>query len=199
MPVYPRKRIRPKKPPSIGPCAAPGCIRGITSQRMWPLCWSHAADIIIAAQGSEAAFQEAVRIHRTANSSIKAVRASDRFWKDLDQEQGKDGLIYYLQVGERIKIGFSTSIRRRLRAYPPGATLLAFEPGDLTKERERHHQFAQLRVAGREWFMPGPELGAHITELVAEHGDPGRYQHNYRERHTGGPTPRGWSGPSNAA
>jgi hypothetical protein len=62
--------------------------------------------------------------------------------------------VYFLQQGDRIKIGYSTNIRKRARgdafaSHP--VRLVAWVPGTLTRERELHQQFGDLRVHG-EWF-----------------------------------------------
>ena len=91
------------------------------------------------------------------------------------------GWVYYLRVGDQVKIGFSTDVRRRLRSYPPGSELLAVEPGEKKLERRRHNEFAEWLVAGREWFQPSAELLQHTRDLVTLHGSAGQYAHNYRE------------------
>jgi hypothetical protein len=91
------------------------------------------------------------------------------------------GLVYYLQVGDQIKIGFSGDIRRRMRAYPPGSKLLAVEPGTKKLERQRHGEFYEWLVAGREWFEPSAELIQHTRDLFTKYGDPEHFGHSYRE------------------
>jgi hypothetical protein len=97
------------------------------------------------------------------------------------KEARQYGWVYYLRVGDQIKIGFSSNVQRRLRAYPPGSELLAVEPGDKKLERKRHNEFFEWLAAGREWFEPSEELLQHTRDLVSMHGDPGHYAHSYRE------------------
>ena len=80
--------------------------------------------------------------------------------------------IYYLAVGNEIKIGWSDDIRRRLESYPPSRRLLAIEPGDKRTEARRHRRFAEHLSSGREWFRPAPPLMTWINAVVDEHGDP---------------------------
>ena len=77
----------------------------------------------------------------------------------------KTGQVYYVHVGEYIKIGYSDNLPNRIRAYPPGSKLLAVEPGDLTLEYQRHRQFEEYRAARNEWYRPAPELLAHIDRV----------------------------------
>lgn len=96
------------------------------------------------------------------------------------KEALSQGWVYYLRVGDQIKIGFSTDVRRRLRSYPPGSELLALEPGDKKLERRRHNEFFEWLAAGREWFEPSDELLKHIQDVVDLHGSVGHYAHSYR-------------------
>jgi hypothetical protein len=73
--------------------------------------------------------------------------------------------VYYLRVGDLIKIGTATNLARRLAEYPPNAQLLAVEQGYLRKEAERLAEFAEHLSARREWFAPGPRLMAHIAAI----------------------------------
>lgn len=79
----------------------------------------------------------------------------------------EQGTVYYLRVGEHIKIGFAGNLHQRLTAYPPGTELLAVEEGSLKVEAQRHKEFADFLAAGREWFDPGERLMSHIGVLAA--------------------------------
>jgi hypothetical protein len=82
-----------------------------------------------------------------------------------------EGFVYYVRFGDRIKIGFSESVKDRLQAVPHDE-LLAVEPGPMELERMRHRQFASLLVARREWFRHGAELLSHIAMLREHYGEP---------------------------
>ena len=75
------------------------------------------------------------------------------------------GWVYYLQVGDRIKIGYSKQVEQRMKQYPPHSTLLATHPGTPKIEREMHHKFLHLLANGREWFTVTDELMAHIEKV----------------------------------
>lgn len=83
-------------------------------------------------------------------------------------------VVYYVELAGLIKIGTTGNIRERLEAFPPIARLIAIERGGYDTERQRHQQFAALRVqpanrghGGRqsEWFRDHPSLRAHIAKL----------------------------------
>lgn len=80
-------------------------------------------------------------------------------------------VVYYLGLGDLVKIGTSTNPRRRIAALPHD-TVLAFERGGRRRERSRHEQFAATRVNGGEWFRTDAALRAHILDLRAGHDDP---------------------------
>lgn len=75
------------------------------------------------------------------------------------------GWIYYLRVGERIKIGYTKDIGQRMRQYPPHSTLLAVHPGTPKLEREMHHKFLHLLANGREWFTVADEIIRHTEQV----------------------------------
>lgn len=76
-----------------------------------------------------------------------------------------DHVVYYIKVGKYIKIGTSRDVDKRLNQYPPGAKLLAVEPGGYRREAERHKQFAKDLAERKEWFRPSPLLNTHIKNL----------------------------------
>jgi hypothetical protein len=78
-------------------------------------------------------------------------------------------VVYYMERGELIKIGMTTRIRKR--AAELDAAVLAAEPGARVEEIQRHKQFAHLHHH-HEWFNRGPDLEAHIAEIVERYGKP---------------------------
>lgn len=74
-----------------------------------------------------------------------------------------DSVVYYLRFADRIKIGFSRNLGRRLLALPHDE-LLVVEPGARLVEARRHRQFAEHRIVG-EWFASAPKLLQHIEQL----------------------------------
>ena len=80
------------------------------------------------------------------------------------------GYVYYLRVGDLVKLGYSANPRERLRQYPPGSVLLALEPATPALERVRLDQFAESLLWGNEWFASTPELEAHIRKMKSTHG-----------------------------
>jgi hypothetical protein len=77
--------------------------------------------------------------------------------------------VYFVQVDDRIKIGWSHWPEHRAKLL--GGTLLAFIPSDdpinqLKAERMEQKRWAHLCIEG-EWFRPDPELLERIR-LIRE-------------------------------
>jgi hypothetical protein len=75
---------------------------------------------------------------------------------------GVEGVVYFVQSGDYIKIGHSRGdVADRVRSIQienaHEVKLLATEPGSMAREHELHVQFAGHRVRG-EWFDAGPVL-----------------------------------------
>jgi hypothetical protein len=95
---------------------------------------------------------------------------ADQAKKDL--RAGAVGEIYYLRLGEHIKIGYAGKMWQRMAAYPPTAVLLAHHPGTRQDEAALHRRFAGFRQAGREWYEPNATILAHIDSVIADRGKP---------------------------
>lgn len=78
----------------------------------------------------------------------------------------KAGFVYFIRAGERVKIGFSQDVRRRVSQlqtfFPEDLELLHVEPGSPMLEHALHRKFAALEIK-REWFR----LEAPIVAYVA--------------------------------
>lgn len=91
----------------------------------------------------------------------------------IQTEPGPQPVVYYVRLGEYIKIGTTVNLAKRLNAlqadHDPDA-LLATEPGDRQVEAQRHGQFYEDRVFhNRELFRPSERLLEHIAALKAAH------------------------------
>lgn len=82
-------------------------------------------------------------------------------------------VVYYVDLGDCVKIGYTSNIRTRLsglRVDPH--QLLAMEPGGRELEKQRHEQFRSVRLGQRENFARTPILDAHIAATLEQHGLP---------------------------
>lgn len=74
-------------------------------------------------------------------------------------------LVYFIRNGNRIKIGTSTELKRRIRTLALRAENVALLlDGDRRLERQLHNQFKDLRIGDTEWFA----YEAPLTDYIAD-------------------------------
>jgi hypothetical protein len=154
----------------VNPCVWPGCLN---SAALWAnifLCSKHAAIVHT---------EYALHFARTNPNPPKRAKRPP-----------VEGLIYYIQIGSHIKIGWTSDLGKRSRAYPPNAQLLATQPGTRTEERALHRRFAHHRTHGREWYPLAKELLDHVRRVAAEHGPPPTVTFGAREVEIPQPRPK---------
>ncbi len=74
-------------------------------------------------------------------------------------------LVYFIRNGNRMKIGTTTELKRRIRTLalrPENVALLV--DGDHHREREHHKQFAEHRIGTTEWFAYEGSLANYVNE-----------------------------------
>jgi hypothetical protein len=186
-----------KAAPHVTRCAWPRCPELLVKRhpvdgeqfadRYGVLCPTHAVDVataVIQHQAHLNLVQRFFEVQTTEQAVRNAQWCADAERYEAEKvalRQDREGFVYYLRVGERIKIGYSVDVKRRMRAYPPGCELLAVEPGDRDQERQRHQQFAGSRTDGREWFRPTSDIFELVAEIVSTYGEPKRFAHHYRK------------------
>jgi hypothetical protein len=74
-----------------------------------------------------------------------------------------DPIVYFLGHRDRIKIGFTTNLKKRVNALAlrPGSILLALD-GSADLEQALHARFAPAQVGDTEWFDSTPEIRHYI-------------------------------------
>lgn len=136
-----------------------------------PLCQSHAFDLWTEVEYHRMDLHHAAAaaMRKQSVEQIRSELIQERMGveKFLAEYKQKPGTIYYLQVADQIKIGYTGDLDTRMKAYPPMAVLLATHPGTRETERQMHNKFAIHRSARKEWFHPNDKLTQHI-ELVRE-------------------------------
>lgn len=121
--------------------------------------------------------------HAAADREIKRIILQQRSLAETETRRISPGWVYYILIADRIKIGYSIDVKRRLRSYPPDSPLLAMHPGTKLLESEMHAKFAGSKAAGREWFLDTPELRQHIKEVIEQFGEPDRARYEHRGQH----------------
>lgn len=130
----------------------------------FPICGRHALELH---QHMRRAVEEALADPLRVAAAVHQLTIADDYeaWRQADKALRKppaQPVVYYLRVGDLIKIGTSRNLASRLAVYPPNATVLATEPGSTDLERWRHEQFNHLLAGRNEWFRADDELLAHI-------------------------------------
>lgn len=90
-----------------------------------------------------------------------------------DEAMAAQSQVYYVRIGDRVKIGYTINMRQRIGALRIREDdVLATEPGGRALEKQRHLEFAAERVGRREDFNPSRRLLAWIEEVREQHGPP---------------------------
>lgn len=81
----------------------------------------------------------------------------------MDTPKERQGLVYFIQFGDRVKIGFTTDLPTRMKQLPHDK-ILALITGAVSDERKLHRKFDDIRITG-EWFAADPRLFDFIDTL----------------------------------
>lgn len=108
-----------------------------------------------------------VNITREVVEAVVADVVASRVWQTSAEKRPTPtgSVVYYMRLGNRVKIGMSASLVNRVADIQP-EELMATEPGGYDIEKLRHQQFAELRVSG-EWFRLEDPLTSYIANLAA--------------------------------
>jgi hypothetical protein len=71
-------------------------------------------------------------------------------------KQPRQGYVYFIQLGDRVKIGFTENPKQRFRDLPH-EKIIGIVKGTRADEKGWHVMLADYRVVG-EWFVADPEL-----------------------------------------
>lgn len=82
------------------------------------------------------------------------------------------GQIYFVLVDGLVKVGWTSKLADRIRAYGPKAIVLANYPGTRSEEGTLHKQLTPARAHGREWYHDGDIVRMFVDEAIAKYGPP---------------------------
>ncbi len=74
----------------------------------------------------------------------------------------KFGYIYYMRIGETLKIGYTANPQQRL--YNLRGTLIAMRRGTKKREAAEHRRFRKFHIRS-EFFRDDPELVAAVAKI----------------------------------
>lgn len=141
----------------------------------FPICRHHAIKLYIAMRGiHEGAFMKDMTMTPTVDPYFAVtpenVKRDTERW---EAKKAEHSVVYYVRIGEFIKIGYTTNLRNRMSGLRTDCSnVLATEPGGKELEAKRHAQFDKIRVGRREDFKPTLALIKHIEAVRDFHGDP---------------------------
>lgn len=167
-------------------CVVPGCGQKLSkwrdpqpanpkhrdSRNELPICHDHAAVI----------WKQMMPFATRDNAFIEAVadlnhRVALREQLEAEQEKAEflardDGDIYFIRIGDMVKVGWTRDLWQRVKSYGASAELLVAYPGSRTDETNLHRQLRPALAKGREWYEDGPIIAAFIDEALARYGMP---------------------------
>jgi len=145
---------------------------GVCADCAWNIAERYADRIEAQARGRNYQELQEWRARRATALNERMTRTTPYPWaQELTQSES---VVYYVELGNHIKIGYSAHFRQRLQALRATVDqVLALEPGGRDEEQFRHQQFDHLRI-NRRWenFNHGPDLDDHIASLRERNGLP---------------------------
>lgn len=154
-------------------CLVPNCDRSLQvppvrdHEQSLPLCHEH----VLAAYSNSRSFTDDPLMRDAADRYLAHRRASADAEKAAHLAR-TDGHIYYIQLGDLIKVGWTRTLFQRVKSYGASATLLACYKATRGDETNLHRQLTPVRAKGREWYEDGPLIRSFITKALKEHGEP---------------------------
>ena len=160
-------------PPGRFVCAIPECVKWHSDMPWLHLCNAHLAIVHEQVETRGPMGLISVVGHQTSAQRLRYLEARVAYLEKVTtMERPTDGIIYYVQSGGHIKIGWTSDLAKRMRAYPPNCQLLATHPGTRANELKLHKMFAAHRSHGREWYPLVPAILHHIDMMKTKHGEP---------------------------
>lgn len=178
-----------------GQCVAPendgaSCRRRVTVSDPFPLCYEHfvssglkqyKAWCDLGPEGRFDALQELAWLRLTLELDAQAKKSGAatqlaaspaenrqallRDVQDAARSREGRGLIYFIRIGDLVKIGKTLDLKKRVTGFSyPGIEVLATEPGYTERETLLHRRFKRYRHSG-EWFRYGSELRQYVEGL----------------------------------
>ncbi len=174
---------RPRKPARcVRPLGAGTCGSAVPADAPVPMCmthlaeaWEYCGDKIAqsrvdthAADSDERGAKFLSLLSESRAEQLAAIKDAQD-WLEEPEVDDPNAVVYYVRFADRIKIGYTGNLGRRLTAIPHDE-LLTVEPGARQVEANRHRQFAEHRIVG-EWFAAAPALLEHVDSLKARHAE----------------------------
>lgn len=138
-------------------CHVYGCTARIRETSPVPVCEPHGIEIA-----------RVFQVHLDIERAHEARRHQSARESKKPPEKRRDGreVVYYVRIGDCIKIGYTRRLRRRMSSLRVTTDhLLAIEDGGRELEAQRHREFVGDRLGRMENFRPSEALLEHIERL----------------------------------
>lgn len=142
-------------------CGLPQAQGHIGGHRAVPLCTAHMFEVWRICR------DEANRMNNR-DKTVVAVHEGEL--KKIERPVSTVGWVYYLRIGEHIKVGYAGRLLQRLRSYPPNAEFIYAHRGTKADEKVAHSMLYLHKAAGREWFTPHADVFEWIDKQKARYG-----------------------------
>lgn len=153
-------------------CCWPRCNRVLPEPDI-PICRHHAIKIFLRYREEFGDSVASVLGERLDKREQRRDPTAFGHAKRRDEALVAQSQVYYVRIGDHIKIGYTVNLRTRCSQLRVDVSrVMATEPGGRKLEQERHQQFAAERVGRREDFNPSPRLLEHIERVTHNHGPP---------------------------
>lgn len=165
-------------------CLVPGCGRQLVTYSegnvapddrdpsvFLPMCHGHAAVVHRNVQRMWGEDELLVPAVIAAQEAHKA--RSDRIDRQtVEYEQGGPGAIYFLRQNGLVKVGWTSNLEKRLKAYGPDVDILCHYPGTRQDETTLHRQLRDHLAKGREWYHDDEAIALFVNDAVKRYGPP---------------------------
>lgn len=162
---FPEPCIIPKRDGTA--CTRPGALWIANAGR---ICEKHAGDIWLYVE---------TRDTEQCDKAIPGAEAREYHRADLRKKRAvarrkptAHGEIYFVLVDGLVKVGWTSKLADRIRAYGPKAVVLANYPGTRSDEATLHRQLTPARAHGREWYHDSDVVRLFVNEALAKYGPP---------------------------
>lgn len=82
------------------------------------------------------------------------------------------GDIYFVKIGELVKVGWTRDLYQRIKSYGASAVLLVNYPATRDDELALHRNLTPARAKGREWYFDNGVIAMYVSEALAKYGPP---------------------------
>lgn len=170
-------------------CVVPGCGESLVAYGTFehskgrrdstlelPICYKHMAIVwnqLLAFHTKREKFIDAIA---DVNERLAARRRREHEENKQAHLARTDGTLYFIRLGDLVKVGWTRDLWSRLKSYGASAELLVSYPGTRDDETNLHRQLRPALAKGREWYTDGSVIQHFIDEALAKFGQPPTFQ-----------------------